>query len=674
MCGIAGLWAPDLAPEHRAELVAAMVACLAHRGPDGVALWGDDEVTLGLARLAIVDPESPARVFTNEDRQLHAVVNGEIYNHVELARALMSAGHDVPRGPDTAVVVHLYEQHGLDFPRHLDGMFGLAIWDRPRRRLLLARDRAGEKPLFTATRGARVAFASEPAALLSLPWISRRPAPAAVLRYLTHGFFAAPDCAFEDLRQVGAGSLVECDARGERVRHYWRPWDQLGARRAHVDSTSLVCATRSRLERATAARIPSEMPFGVFLSGGLDSSLIAAAAARCGRNFHTFSLALVGHGYDESSFAREVAGRLGSQHHEVTMEHAEGREALDALAATMDQPLGDPSMIPTWYLARFASRHVPVVLTGEGADELFAGYPTYLGHRHAALAERLPLALTRRVIALARRMRPADRHLSIPYFVERFLGTRGLSPFDRHLSWFGAFDPHHARALLDPALAELAPDGAARAHLCALAHELDCADLGRLAAGPELVGYQLFDFVLTLGGGLLTKVDRSTMSHGVESRAPFLSSDVIEWALALPDDVKLRGTSGKWILKEVAKDLVPRRVITRRKRGFSPPFSAWARGPWRNLVREVLAPERVARAGVLDGARVALVVERHLRNEAENGRQLWCLLSLQLWAERWLSSPGRPPESLHPEPRARLERYGVANGAAPVSAVPSIRM
>jgi len=662
MCGIAGLWAPDLAPEERAELVARMVACLAHRGPDGVALWGDSEVTLGLTRLAIVDPTSPPRIFANEDRRMRAVANGEIYNYRELARALETAGHQVPEGSDTAVIVHLYEQYGADLARHLDGMFALAVWDSDRRRLLLARDRAGEKPLFTTSRGGRLAFASEPAALLSLPWVGRQPAPAALLRYLVHGFFAPPDSAFEDLRQVAPGSVVEYDAADEHVRHYWRPWDRLSIAPTRAEMASLVRTTRFKLAEAVASRIPMESPFGVFLSGGLDSSLIATAAATSARPFHTFSLALAGHGYDESSYAREVATCLGSQHHEIPMDHDQGRDALDALVAGIDQPLGDPSMIPTWYLSRFASRHVPVVLTGEGADELFAGYPTYLGHSHAAVAERVPEVVAEALFALARRMRPADRHLSIPYFLERFLAARGLAPFDRHLSWTGIFAPEVAGTMLHPALAESATLGDARAHVTSLQSELDAMGLGRLATQPRLVAYQLFDFVLSLGSGLLAKVDRCAMAHGVESRAPFLRADMIEWALALPDEAKLHGASGKWILKQVAREMLPRRVIARRKQGFSPPFSAWARGPWRNMIREVLSPERTERAGVLDGAHVTPVLERHLRNEAENGRALWTLLSLQLWAEHWLSAPSKPT---HDVPETNLPRLALDSVHSP---------
>jgi len=642
MCGIAGLWDPSQSPAERARLVNAMLASLAHRGPDGMAVWGDDEITLGLARLAIVDPTSPARVLGGASGRVHAVVNGEIYNYRELVDLSgVSADADAAR-LDTAVVVPLYQRFGADFAQRLDGMYAIALWDAGARRLLLVRDRAGEKPLFTVAHGGRVAFASEPRALLRLPWVARDPAPAALLRYLVHGFVAAPDAAFEGMRQVAPASVVEFDGRGERVRAYWRPWDGIG-RPIPATDAARVARTRDELEHAVALRVPAEQPFGVFLSGGLDSSLIAAVAARIAPRFPTFSLALAGHGYDESAYAREVARHVGSDHHNIAMDDVAGREALDALADTMDHPLGDPSVIPTWYLARFASRHVPVVLTGEGGDELFAGYPTYLGHRLAAQAERLPGGLAAMLLATARRLRPRDRHLSLAHLVERLLEARGLAPFDRHLTWFGNFPMRDARALLHPDLAARADDGAARAHLGALEHELVEAGLGAVAGEPPLAGYQLLDFVLALGSGLLTKVDRSTMAHSVESRAPFLRAELIEWALALPEHTKLRGITGKWVLKEVAKPLLPARVITRRKQGFSPPFSAWARGPWKSHVCEVLAPARIERAGVLDGARVDAVLQRHLRGEVEAGRALWSLLSLQLWAERWLVSERTVP-------------------------------
>jgi asparagine synthase (glutamine-hydrolysing) len=642
MCGIAGLWAPRIEPAERLALVARMVERLRHRGPSGTAAWEGDGIALGIARLAIVARHAPASVLANEDDTLRTVVNGEIYNHAALRLALRGRGHEVASGPDTAVIPHLYEEDGAHAPVQLDGQFAIAVWDRRARRLTLARDRAGEKPLFVARHPRGVAFASEPAALAALPWISRDPSPDALARYLAHGFFAGEDCAFAAIRQLPPGHVLELGEGLDRLTRYWRPWDALTPRRA-LPASDAPSAVLAALEDAVGSRVPAEVPFGVFLSGGIDSGLVATLARRVlGRGFPTFSLRMAHRGYDESGFAREVALAIGADHHELTMDVAAGEEALARYAATMDQPLGDPSVLPTWALARLASRHVPVVLTGEGGDELFAGYPTYLGHRHAALVDALPGPLCAAGMALARRFRPAHHHVTIAHLIERFLATRGVAPFERHLRWFGTAAPDEARALLAAPLRAALARGAPLAHVETLARELHEAGVVRDRGRPGLVAYQLLDFELYLAGDLLTKVDRCSMAHGVESRAPFLRPALVELALALPESAKLRGGVGKWALRQAARGLLPADVLGRRKQGFSPPFSAWARGPMRGRVDDALSVRRVARAGLLDPRAVRDVVDAHLENRADRGRTLWTLLSLQMWAERWVSGAGDP--------------------------------
>jgi asparagine synthase (glutamine-hydrolysing) len=695
MCGIAGLWSPRLDPHERLALVAQMVERLRHRGPSGSAVWSGDGIALGIARLAIVARHAPASVLTNEDGSLRAVVNGEVYNHDALRHALRERGHDVDSGPDTAVVPHLYEEEGARFPARLDGMFAVAVWDQHARRLTLARDRAGEKPLFVAADGHGVAFASEPGALTVLPWISRDPAPGALARYLAHGFFAGDDCAFAALRQLPPAHVLEIGEGLERRTRYWRPWDALAtdstrdaARRGGVPDefasaspgggTEAVprsqpmragdapAATLAALTSAIESRVPREVPFGVFLSGGVDSGLVATLAARVlGRSFPTFSLRMAHRGYDESGFARAVATSIGAEHHELTMDAAAGEEALARYAAGMDQPLGDPSLLPTWALARLAAQRVPVVLTGEGGDELFAGYPTYLGHRHAGLANALPGPVGAAAMALARRFRPAHHHVTIAHLIERFLATRGVPPFERHLRWFGTAAPDEARALLAAPLRATLGRTAPTAHLVALADRLEEAGVVRDPSHPGLVAYQLLDFELYLAGDLLSKVDRCTMAHGVESRAPFLRPALVEFALALPERAKLRGKTGKWALREAARGFLPPDLLARRKQGFSPPFSAWARGPLRAVVDAALAPERIERAGVLDPRAVREVVDAHLENRADRGRTLWTLLSLQMWAECWVAgAAGAVPAAGNGRVAAAASIAGVESTAA----------
>lgn len=634
MCGIVGLRATELTPGERTARVAGMLHCLEHRGPDGFALWDGDGITIGLARLAIVAPHLPTSVCANEGGGIQAVVNGEIYNHALLRNELTRSGHRIPPGPDTAVFPHLYESYGLEFPAKVDGMFAAALWDQKRQRLVLVRDRAGEKPLFYSTRSGMIAFASEPRALLTLPWVSRDPSPGAIARYLTHGYFAGSDCAFASIRQLPPAHLLEFDADRETRVRYWRPWDALSRNRELLDGAGdddLTQKTRVALEESVVSRLPEESSFGILLSGGIDSGLIAALAGRRSAHVPTFTLRMAHQGYDESAFARLTAKHINSIHHEVTMDAEVGIEALDRFAQTMDQPLGDPSLLPTWTLARLAAQHVSVVLSGEGGDELFAGYPTYLGHRWAPHAARIPSVGRTLLGALAARLRPAHHHVTVAHVVERFLAGCRLPPYDRHHAWFGVVAPEEAIALLAPGLrASLAPSSA-------LQHIRDFETARASATAPVLADYQMMDLEHYLGAGLLTKMDRCTMWHGLESRAPFLRPSLIEFAVGLPDRIKLRGNSGKWVLKRLGRELLPMEILARRKQGFAPPFSSWARGTLRTLVSERLSPHRIARTGILDPDAIQSLLRDHQSGRAERGRALWTVLSLQMWAERWVT-------------------------------------
>jgi asparagine synthase (glutamine-hydrolysing) len=644
MCGIAGIWSPSLGREERERWMRAMLEALRHRGPSGTAVWSDDSVTLGLTRLAIVAPESEADVAAGDSGRVHAVMNGEIYNHLLLRGALRVQGHAVTGPTDAWVIPPLYEREGADFPNRLDGMFAIALWDAAEHRLVLARDRAGEKPLFFTRLAGGWAFASEPRALTLLPGVSRDPSPDALARYLYHGFFAGSDSAYAAIRQLPPGHVLSLERAGEHLERYWRPWDPTARPSVPPAAEDAPARALAELERAVASRVPDEVRFGVFLSGGVDSGLVATLAARTVRHpFPTFSLRLPHQGYDESGYAAQVAARIGSRHHVLTMDVAEGAEALEVYAARNDQPLGDPSLLPTWALARMAARHVPVVLTGEGGDELFGGYPTYIGHGHAAAAAHIPSAVRAAAIALARRLRPSHHHVTLPFLLERFLSAADLPPFERHWAWFGTASPAESLAFLAPELRARVSEHAPLAHLARVESDLVRAGVMRSGEEPPLEAYQMLDFELFLPGALLTKVDRAAMAHGVESRAPFLEESLIRFALSLPARAKLRGSTTKWALKQAALGLLPDAVRGRRKQGFSPPFSAWTRGPLREEVSDHLSAERIERAGVLDPAATRSLFERHAAGQVERGRTLWALLSLQMWAERFVAAPAAMP-------------------------------
>ena len=645
MCGIAGLWSPGNTVEERERWMRRMLSALRHRGPSGTAVWSDDEITLGLTRLAIVAPDAEADVAAGDSGQVHAVMNGEIYNHAALRGALRIEGHAVSGPIDTWVIPPLYEREAAQFPTRLDGMFAIAVWDGAAKRLVLARDRAGEKPLFITRIPGGWAFASQPSALTLLPWVSREASAESLSRYLYHGFFSGEDSAWASIRQLPPAHTLELGAGIERAVRYWRPWDARSRGATGCPVEVAPAEVRHQLESAVESRVPEEVPFGVFLSGGVDSGVVATLARRAAsHSFPTFSLRMAHEGYDESEWAGAVARSIESDHHVLTMDSAGGQEALDHYAANMDQPLGDPSLLPTWALARLASRHVPVVLTGEGGDELFAGYPTYLGHRHARLARRLPGPLRSLAIALARRTRPSHHHVTLPVMIERFLAAGALPPFERHWAWFGTASPAEARAFLAPALRETLSEDEPLPHVRRVMTQLIAAGIVSPRLEPPLAAYQLMDFELYLPGALLTKVDRAAMAHGVESRAPFLRPSLIEFAFTLPDGARLRGHTSKWALKQAARDLLPQGLLARRKQGFSPPFSAWSRGPLRAAVEERLSEKRIEDAGLLDVTATRALLRDHVEGRVERGRTLWTLLSLQMWGEYRMSSvPGAVP-------------------------------
>src|SRR5216117_3546451 len=602
MCGIFGAVSLRHAPLKYPDCVGAMAATLAHRGPDGEQIVGHERARLGARRLAIMDLTTGDQPFQNPDRSIWMVCNGEIYNAPELRRECTQAGYPFRSTGDIETIVPLYERLGADAVSRLDGMFGLAVWDDGRERLVLARDRAGEKPLFWTEIAGELRFASEIQALLVYPDQARRVNGTAAALYAALGYVPAPHTVFAGIAKLPPAHVLLADHTGVTLRSYWQA-AAAAARPSRLDGAATV---RTVLLRAVERELMSDVPVGVFTSGGLDSSLLAAAAARvmAGERIHTYSVKFAEPGYDESPHAEAVTHHIRTIHHAVTADDAALERAFDVVTRSLAEPVGDPAILPTFLLAEAAREHVKVVLSGEGADELFGGYPTYLGHNAAGLYHRMPGRAALRW--LVNRLPTSTGKVTLEFLLKQFVSGAELPLVERHLTWFGA----------------LGPDTRTLAWAGGLLNGFP----GDLSLNRVL----WLDFLTYLPDNLLVKVYRGTMLASIEARAPYLDREVMELALAAPSALKVRGFTTKAILKEAARGLVPDAVIRRRKRGLSVPVARWLNAGLRSLADRYLAAPRLFR-----DAPTARLLAEHRAGARNNARKLWPILMAELWAEKW---------------------------------------
>jgi len=601
VCGIFGAVSLSGAPLKHPDCISAMAAALAHRGPDGERIVGHERARLGARRLAIMDLTTGDQPFQNPDGAIWMICNGEIYNAPELRREYTLAGYPFRSTGDIETIVPLYERFGADGVARLEGMFGLAVWDDRQGRLVLARDRAGEKPLFWAQVNGELRFASEMQALLAYPDQPRRVNPIAAALYGALGYVPAPHTMLDGISKLAPAHLLVADRKGLAVRRYWDP-AAVAARPSRLDGPATL---RDALLRAVERELMSDVPVGVFTSGGLDSSLLAAAAARVmpGEKIHTYAVKFFEPGYDESPHAEAVTHDIRTIHHVVTADDAALERAFDVVTRSLAEPVGDPAILPTFLLAESAREHVKVVLSGEGADELFGGYPTYLGHKAAGLYHGIPGRAALRW--LVNRLPTSTGKVTLEFLLKQFVAGAELPPVERHLTWFGA----------------LGPDARVMAWADGLLRGFPPGSLNRVL---------WLDFLTYLPDNLLVKVDRGTMLASIEARAPYLDREVMELALAAPSALKVRGFTTKAILKEAARGLVPDAVIRRRKRGLSVPVARWLNAGLRSLADRYLAAPRLFR-----DAPTARLLAEHRVGARNNARKLWPILMAELWAEKW---------------------------------------
>jgi asparagine synthase (glutamine-hydrolysing) len=619
MCGICGIASSDRGAPPDPEAVARMNRRLVHRGPDSDGLFDGGEAVLAARRLSIIDLDGGRQPIGSEDGSVVVVQNGEIYNYRELRGELERQGHRFATASDTEVLVHLYEQHGEAFLERLRGMFAIAIWDARERRLLLARDRFGIKPLYYRHLDGALSFASELKAMLELPGFSREIDPHAVSAYLAFNSIPAPLTIFAEARKLRPGHFLSWHEGELRESRFARPAPVHAEQVRRRPAEALAAELREMMRDSVRAHLVADVPVGVLLSGGVDSAgLTALAAGEAGEGVKTFSIGFEEESFDELSRARLVAERYGTDHHELIL-RPDAVELLPKLVEAFDEPFGDSSAVPTYLVSELAAGEVKVALSGEGGDELFGGYYTYVAD---LLAPRIgPLA--RLAAPLVERLPSSDEKISFDYKAKRFARAAHLPPLERHHAWKEIFAPEQRTSLLQ-----------------GMDTGWDPVDLYRerfaeTAGAEPLARLQDVDLGIYLVDDLLVKTDRSSMAHSLELRVPFLDQRVADFALGLATPLKVRGTAKKRLLRSALAPLLPKEILRGPKQGFSIPLAAWLRGPLEPFAREVLSPAALARQGCLDPAAVTPLVDAHCSGREDLSRQLWGLMAFTLWFDRY---------------------------------------
>jgi asparagine synthase (glutamine-hydrolysing) len=605
VCGIAGFTHRDTQPDP--AIIRNAIDSIRHRGPDQQGIYESPGISLGAVRLRILD-------LANGDQPIRhgssvIAFNGEIYNYRELRRDLEQRGHEFKTDCDTEVVLHAWLEWRFQALDRLHGMFALAIWDEVERRLLLARDRMGIKPLYFYQRSGEIYFGSELKALFAHPHVDRTIDPDGLRYFLALNYIPQPHTMIAGITKLQPGSLLEWHDGRVSTTEYWSREFRPDSKLTIQDATTQL---HHLMDRSVREHLVSDVPLGVWLSGGLDSSAITHYASQHfpGR-LKTFSVSFGGRSFDESPYFREVARAYGTDHHELDLSpETDLPAAIEGIAAHSDEPSADAGALPVWFLSQMTRRHVTVALSGEGADEIFGGYQTYLADRYARWLRVIPIPVRRVLLNLSHRLPVSDDKISFEYKAKRFLAGSLLDPINAHVFWNGSGNS---------------------------------ADINPLFSLPECGGFLnrfiYLDHLLYLPDDILNKCDRMSMAHSLEVRPPFLDHRIVEFAATLPENFKVRGSTLKYLLRRLMRDKLPPPVIKRKKEGFDIPAHHWFRTSLRPFLLDTLTKSNVTQSGILDWPEVDRLMQDHFARRSNNGYQLWGLLILSLWIKRWNVAP-----------------------------------
>lgn len=614
-------------------MVDAMCQVIRHRGPDDQGIYVNGQVGLGIRRLSIIDLSTGHQPISNEDGSVWVVLNGEIYNYRHLRKLVEERGHQLTTHSDTEVIVHLYEDDGLDCVQHLRGMFGIALWNARKRQLILMRDRVGKKPLFYAVHDQALRFGSEIKTILTDPTVPRAINPHALSEYLTYGYVPAPETMFQGIYKLPPAHLLICDVSRSTpdpavapltIQPYWQVKYQ--AQPARKSEQEYLAETEAILREAVELRMISDVPLGAFLSGGLDSSTIVGLMSQCSSQpVKTFAIGFGEKTYDELDYARIVANHFHTDHHEFQVT-PRARDIVEDLVWFFDEPFADSSAIPTYYVSKCAREQVTVALSGDGGDEVFAGYRRYVGRKLAQMFNRLPRGFRQHVLNTLIAKIPEGAGYTGKSLIKK------LKRFVEQAADAERY-PYSSRlpVLSSDLQAELASSFAPTPPFFSLKAYFDqCAD-------QDAITQMLWVDLLTyLPDDILVKVDRMSMAVSLETRAPLLDHKLIEYLANVPTSLKLKGFTTKYLLKKLSAPFLPPHIINRPKQGFVVPIAAWFKGDMRDYVQDVLCSPIAAQRGYFRPERVRQLIDDHQRGRRDHSQELWALLMFELWCGRFL--------------------------------------
>lgn len=639
MCGIAGYMNLRGAPVAAGDKIPLQAMCdsIKHRGPDE---WGMQVVgpcALGMTRLSIIDLSTGKQPISNHDDTVWIVFNGEIYNFKQLKERLLSLGYKFKTSTDTEVILHLYQEYGLACLDYLEGMFAFAIYDTVKKRTLIARDRMGEKPLHYATVDDHLVFCSEIKGILAFPGFKQDIDPFAARQYLALEYVPAPRSMFAGINKLPPASYLLVENGSIKTETYW----QIPRQENEMGESEALARLKELLDESIKLRLISDVPLGVFLSGGIDSSLITAMASKhVSHKLQTFSIGFEEASFDESSHAQAVASHLGTRHTMMKFKADAIVQSLSKVWEYLDEPLADASIIPTYLLSKMTKESVTVALSGDAGDELLGGYPTYLAHNLAGYFNLIPAGILHRVINPMVSMLPVSHNnLSFDFKIKRFLGSVDKQAAERHFRWMGSIAPEKHTELFTKQfrhkLAGNEPETYQK-----LVDQIDWdyfGHVGRKVEGSLIGSIMHLDLLTYLADDLLVKSDRASMAASLEVRVPFLAYPVVEFARQLPPDLKVRGFKTKYLLRKLASQYLPENIVERPKKGFGIPVARWLQSDLKPLVDVLLSRNYVGEQNIFEWNAVSSLLEDHMNKKADRRKELWTLLMFQCWWDKYFA-------------------------------------